>query len=42
MTGLFMLALLGVVVLIMAGCRESQDITDNTPSAPPTKDAYDV
>lgn len=42
MTGLYMLILLGVAALVIAACRESTDITDNTPPTSPTKDAYDV
>jgi len=41
-TGIFILVLIGVMVLIHEGWRESTDITDNTPPTAPTKDAYDA
>ena len=42
MTGICLLVLLGVAVLLIAACSESEAITENTPPTPPTKDAYNV
>jgi len=42
MTGICLLVLVGVAALVIAACRESEDITENTPPTPPTKDAYNV
>ena len=42
MDGILMLVVFGIVALIVGALRESQDIVDNSPQAPPTKDAYDA
>lgn len=42
MIGIYMLLLLSVAVLFKAAIEESTEITDNTPSTQPTRDAYDV
>lgn len=42
MTGLYLLVLVGIAALFIAASRESMSINDHAPTAPPTKDAYDV
>jgi hypothetical protein len=42
MTGIYMLLLLAVFAVVAYGYHESTDIADDSPPAPPTKDAYSV
>ena len=42
MTGIYMLLLLAVFAVVTYGYYESSEIADNSPPAPPTRDAYSV
>ncbi len=42
MDGLYLLLFLGVCCIAIFGYRESIVVTDNSPTTPPTRDAYDV